>query len=830
MLTALFISALAAPLQSPHVEVHEEEGFERAGTLEPGVTTLILPQVTTNERAARLIEGSRGLRLRIASSASSTLKLTAVSLSALTHDAREHVVLEDGAPLLLSAPRLPATAQATAEGPSLLPELARYDLESVATGGLELSAPGSPDEVLVLMGEEGVGGQLRVGERSYRLESAPLAALVLRGEGALKLELEPGARLDQLYLAQPQTLSADATQSCELRRAWLYPRSSMGWRQRHGRGPRLPIAITETESVRPAVLEQLSLPRELAPGEVLELQFQAPPRGEPGAVQTFVLRLESEVQEETSRVTAPPAIQAMFVDRAREAGLTGVHFEGPADQRDIRPTMGPGAAWGDVDGDGWQDLLLVQGGGREGCAPSPSRIMRNREGRFVEHASLEPSAGMGALFFDLEGDGDLDLFVANYGRDQLYENDGAGGFTEVGQERGLVGERWSAGVCAGDTDGDGDLELYVTSYLNYDPALMPPIDELPGLRREDPVEMLPFAFPGDRNTFYDNQAGRLVDRTEELGLADVQGRGMQAVFWDFDRDGDLDLYVANDVSFNVLLQGDGAGHFEDISFQTGMDDPRGGMGVALGDVDGDRDDDLFLTNWQLEANALYLNNFIASAARKVHVGTFQDGTVRSRLGPPGVGVTSWGAVLFDADNDGDLDLFIPNGYTSPDYESTGICVGQPNQFFLNDGEGRFTDASQAAGPDVTCELASRAAAVCDYDRDGRLDLLVTNNNGPYQLLHNELESSGHWLGLSLRGSGANPFAIGARVELEAGELSLSRTLSAGEGYLACHAAELHFGLGENEAVEVLTVHWPSGRTSTHEVGAVDRWMAIEEPQ
>ncbi len=830
MLTALFITALAAQTQAPYVEVRGDEGFEFAGAIESGLTTLLLPQVTTNERAARLIAGPRGLRLQLACPAGSTLKLTSLRLMVVSHGEAEHLVLEGEAPILLSTPQLPSRARSSGAGASRLPELARCDLESVRGGSLEVSAARAAGEVLVLIGEEGVGGQVRVAERTYSLGSSPLEALILREEGPLELELEEGAGLDQLYWARELPLSESSRQSCELTRAWLFPRSSTAWRARQGRGPRRPTAITTTESVRPEALSDLALPLELAPGEVLELQLQAPRRAEPGQVQTFLLQLESEIVVESLAPPSSTPPPAMFVDRAREAGVWGVHFEGPDDQRDIRPTMGPGAAWGDVDGDGWQDLLLVQGGGREGCEPSPSRILRNTGNGFVEHATLEPSAGMGALFFDLEGDGDLDLYVANYGRDQLYENSSGGEFREVGRERGLVGERWSAGVCAGDTDGDGDLELYVTSYLNYDPALMPPVEELPGLRREDPVEMLPFAFPGERNTFYENEGGRFVDRTEERGLADVQGRGMQAVFWDFNLDGHLDLYIANDVSFNILLQGDGQGNFEDISFQTGMDDPRGGMGVAIGDVDGDRDDDLFLTNWQLEANALYLNNYIARPGRKVHIGTFQDGTVRSRLGPAGVGVTSWGAVLFDADNDGDLDLFIPNGYTSPDYESTGICVGQPNQFFLNDGEGRFTDVSSSAGPDVTCELASRAAAVCDYDRDGRLDLLVTNNNGPYQLLHNELESSGHWLGLTLRARGANPFAVGARVELQAGERFLSRTLTAGEGYLACHAPELHFGLGDDQTVEALTVFWPSGQTTRHEVGALDRWMTISEPE
>ena len=379
--------------------------------------------------------------------------------------------------------------------------------------------------------------------------------------------------------------------------------------------------------------------------------------------------------------------------------------------------MGPGLAWGDADGDGWVDLYQVQGGGREGSEASTNRLLRNLEGRFVDVTAAsgggDRGAGMGALFFDAEGDADLDLIVANYGADVLYENRPApqadpGAFgarlVDVSAAAGVGGDRWSAGVAAGDADLDGDLDLYITSYLVYDPALMPPAEELGRYRREDPIEMLPFAFPGQENLYLRNESGaegpRFVDATDELKLADRAGRGMQPVFWDFDRDGDDDLYVANDVSYNVLWRNEQGRRFRDVSFATGMDDPRGGMGVAVGDADLDGDEDLFLTNWQLEPNALYLNNLVSHRSTKHRVATFRDGIVASGMGPSGVGATSWGAEWLDLENDGDLDLFVANGYTSPDYESTGICVGQANHLFENDGQGRFVEAAARAGGDL----------------------------------------------------------------------------------------------------------------------------------
>jgi hypothetical protein len=407
-------------------------------------------------------------------------------------------------------------------------------------------------------------------------------------------------------------------------------------------------------------------------------------------------------------------------------------------------------------------------------------------------------------------------------------------FTEAAEGVIPGHDLWSAGVAASDYDKDGDLDLYITSYLDYDESKMPPMDELERYQREDPVAMLPFAFPGQRNVFLRNDVKEdgsryFSDVTEELGLLDVQGRGMQAIFWDFDQDGDDDLYVANDVSYNTLFRNEGDGTFRDVTFLVGLDDPRGGMGLTVGDVDRDGDEDLFLTNWQLEANALYQNNLINRAGRKLHTGTFADHTVQSRLGPAGIGVTSWGCELFDADNDGDLDLFVANGYTSPDYESTGICVGQPNHFFLNDGRGRFREAFQEGGMALAERLPSRGAVACDYDQDGLLDVLVTANNSRVQLLRNRGRSLGHWVNLRLAGSNGNTFAVGARVHAKCGDDTFVASLRAGTGYLTGNAPELHLGLGNHAQVDELTIHWPSGRVTTHRDIAVDRFHSIREP-
>jgi hypothetical protein len=833
--SVLFVAAPAAA-QDPALFVREREELQFVAALEGGDNRVLLPMTTRSERAPRAVAHRNGIELVLTAPTGQDLRVTQLLVHAVVHAVGEQLLILDGEWKVVGAPQLPIDVR-TESGEDRLPLVARRDGEGCRGETLQVhSAPGL--DTLIEIPVEPIAPS---GPRTWHPHPGGAAfAHAVPESRHLTLRIGESA-VDQLFNASIRPLETGELAALVVRDASVLEVTSRGLRPRHGLGQARPwIEAGGTRSRDPGVPQEEARSFLVPAGTAMRVYVEAPATA--GELLSATLVVEAHLsttaplrQASAGRDELPAP--ALFRDVARQAGIHDVHFEGPDLQVDIRPTMGPGAAWGDFDGDGLQDLYLVQGGGREGSHAPRNRLLRNKGNGSFERVpgADDDGAGMGALFFDLEGDGDLDLYVANYGPDVFYRNDGEDGFVDASAQHELAGDGWSAGLCAADYDRDGDLDLYVTSYLVYDPALMPPLEELPGYAREDPLEMLPFAFPGARNHFLENVDGRLVERTEALGLADEQGRGMQPVFWDFDLDGDQDLYVANDVSMNVLFRNEGDGsagneRFKDISYQTGMDDPRGGMGVATGDVDGDGDPDLFLTNWELEANALYRNNHVTRAARKSHTGTFQDAIVASGLGPHGVGVTSWGCVLFDADNDGDLDLFIPNGYTSPDYESTGICVGQPNQFFLNDGRGRFQDASAAAGPAVTALLASRSAALCDYDRDGRLDLFVTNNNGPYQLLHNEFEGAGHWLGLELEGRDGNTGAIGARVTLEAGDLSLSREVQAGAGYLAGHALGLHFGLGAVERVTQVSVHWPSGQVSRHAVAAIDRWMTLEEPE
>jgi hypothetical protein len=696
-----------------------------------------------------------------------------------------------------------------------LPWLARQDGQHLRADEVTLVPPdwGILPHSLVLIAGDGQGAphSLSVDGVPYTLGGGLREALVIPAHAGQNVQIElEGTQLDQAFFAQIEEVRPNAGVPLVMR-AWEHKGSADN---QEG---------TDLQSWGVA----------LAAHETLDLWFDPPHRAQPGRTWTVLVEVEcAGIEERTVTRTEPILSSGWLPDVSAQLGLNHLHLEGPAEQLSIAPTMGPGLAWGDVDGDGWVDLYLVQGSGRDETKPLPNRLWRNVEGKRFEDITQGSGAeaygaGMGALFFDADGDGDLDLYVANRGPDVLLEGDGDGHFSPVPLPAALAADFWSAGIAAADYDGDGDLDLYITRYLDFDLAKMERGPDLQTYQREDPLPMLPFAFPAGDNVFLRNE-GALVfkDVTAELDLADSQGRGMQPIFWDFDRDGDPDLYVANDVSFNVLYRNEGDGTFQDISYQTGVDDPRGGMGLAIGDVDGDLDEDLFLTNWQLEANALYISNLYSPYAVKHHRANFHDGTVAAGL-VGSIGYTSWGAVLFDLECDGDLDLFVANGYTSPDYESTGICVGQPNHLLANDGNGHFTDISALAGSALARALPSRAVAACDFDRDGDLDLVVTANNSVLQFLRNDAPRKGRWLGLRLLNGDNDSPAIGAEVTLRSGSRTWRRSLGAGTSYLSGNPPELHFGLGAVPDWIHAEVRWPSGETSNLEL-QVDGWRTVRE--
>jgi hypothetical protein len=820
------IAAALAGLQDPApvgevLLVRGADGWELVCDASDGVCVggapAVVPLLTRSEVVARAVAGPDGFEFATLERDGEPARL---AVSFLAHPTDHQVLQTSSSTVLVGPPTLPLEATDVLQR-NALPWLARNDRLSLALNGARVRfAPATTDAQCIVVVERpgsvytrSLGGAAHCTATVFAIDQWDMARVAPTWA--------VGRTVDQVFAA---TLVVD-----------------LAWE---------PLAIEEVR--REAAPPTLSLPGNgmlATEGRSLVVRRVARPTLESGTA-TFLVTFESATSDGSSfdDADAPLASENSWLVDA--PGDFGVHFEGPDEQLDIRPTMGPGAAMGDIDLDGWCDLFVVQGAGRGGSEMPTSRVFANvptDTGRTFEDRTdtwggASRGAGMGALLFDANGDGDLDLYVANQGPDVLFENTRVGNtgdrplLVDVSASAGVGGNLWSAAVCAGDIDHDGDLDLYVTSYLDYDESKMPPLEELL-YRREDPVAMLPFAFPGQRNTLLVNESDanglKFVDRTAEAGVLDEAGRSMQAVMFDFDRDGALDIHVANDVSPNVLFKGRGDGTFQDISFQTGLDDPRGSMGTALGDVDLDGDEDLFVSNWELEANALWIANIVTHASQRHRVATFRDTIVKSGLGPYGVGVTGWGTSFFDLENDGDLDLYVANGYTSPDYESTGICVAQPDHLFVNDGTGRFKAAFERIAPFAPLggrHLPSRAVVECDFDRDGDMDLFVTSNNSAHRLLENRAPraAGSHWFGVRLSEPGANPFVIGARVEVRTDRRTFVRTLLAGTSYLAGNPPELLFGLGPCERVESVVVHLPGGR-GVREFAAqpLDTWVTLE---
>lgn len=529
-----------------------------------------------------------------------------------------------------------------------------------------------------------------------------------------------------------------------------------------------------------------------------------------------------------------------LTDVTAPSGVAFRHAEGRV-LLNLEDTMGSGAAWGDVDGDGDDDLYLVQGRGPGGPDVLPgkftNRLYRNDGGmRFTDITAQSGAgttgSGMAALFADLDGDADQDLFVTNVGANVLLENDGHGHFTDVTERAGVALPHYNSGVAAGDYDKDGDLDLYVGRYVTIDAANRP--QEAPGFARgfvrDDPPSVLPTAYPPAPNVLLRNDGGlRFTDVTATAGVADELGKSLGVLFIDVDEDGWLDLLVANDVTPNSFFRNLGDGRFESLGFDVGLDDPRGAMGVGAFDVDGDLDYDLAVTYWQMEPNAIYRNNLVRHASKKSRVPAFQDVATELGFARPSVGRVGWGFAVVDFDNDTHLDAFVTNGYTSPDYETTMLCQPQAPLLFHGDASGAFRELTGTKyGSVLTRSWNGRGVATADADRDGDLDLVVTQNNGEALVLRNDGGERSRWLQVDLEGVTSPRDAAGARVEVRLADRTLTRQLFLGSSYLCTDSKTLAFGLGNALRYEDLTVRWPSGKVTKREGGPSNARIRIKE--
>jgi hypothetical protein len=513
----------------------------------------------------------------------------------------------------------------------------------------------------------------------------------------------------------------------------------------------------------------------------------------------------------TSGSALPTSDDGWFHDVTEVSGLVFTHDAGLLPEKHLPETMGAGAALVDLDEDGDLDAYLVQSGPMyEVAPPDPAKrnstFLNDGRGRFTDATEASGDGahsgyGMGVAAGDVDADGDVDLAVTNLGPDVLLLNDGAARFTDGTAASGYADDRWTGAAAFFDADGDGDLDLYVAAYVQVD--LTDPM----WCGRRDPgwrSACHPDAYPGLADRFWRNDGdGRFRDDTRAAGLATEpgdHGKGLGVLIVDIDDDADLDLYVANDSVENRLWRNDGSGTFEDLTLWSGTGvNARGlteaGMGVAQGDVDADGDLDLFVTNFDDESNTLYLNE---------GEGMFRDGTARAGLDAPSRLPVGFGTVLSDLDSDGDLDVAVTNGHiidNIPLYHD-GKTHAQRALLFANRGDGRFDDVSAQAGALTDREVVGRGLYDGDLDGDGDLDLLVTVCGGPARVLANAGAPPGVLAGHAILLTGLPP---GTRVEavLDDGR-RLQRLAGPASSYFGQTSPDVHLGLG-GAALQAVTL-------------------------
>jgi hypothetical protein len=526
-----------------------------------------------------------------------------------------------------------------------------------------------------------------------------------------------------------------------------------------------------------------------------------------------------------------------FVDVASEAGLTRVTHAGRSGKDHLLDSAGTGAAWLDYDRDGHLDAYLVNGwklSRGEVVEKGRNALYRNRgDGTFEDVTEAAGVGGGGAwgsgvAVADYDDDGWPDILVTNFGANALYRNRGDGTFEDLAAHAGGETPGWNTGASFFDADGDGDLDLYIAAYIDATIEDVLTAERTLDWKGVDKVAVGPFGLTGALDHFFLSEAdGTFREATEQAGMRDRgRGYGFGVRAADFDVDGDLDLYVANDSDANYLYRNEGGGVFKEIGLWSGAAfDVNGaaqaGMGVAVGDVNRDLVPDLFVTNFSEDSSTLYVGE---------GDGFFNDVSEAVGVGAATYLPLSWGTVLADLDNDGDEDLVIANGHIYPQVDKHpefGMVYAQRDQLLENQGDGHFEDVTDRAGPGFDLLRSSRGIAAGDYDNDGDVDLLITALDGPPALLRND-SSVGGWLTVVCSVLPGNGGVIGARVEVEAGGRHISRDVASSGSFMSAHDPRMHFGLGTAGAAERVEVRWLDGTTSVETDVSGNRYLVVEK--
>lgn len=521
--------------------------------------------------------------------------------------------------------------------------------------------------------------------------------------------------------------------------------------------------------------------------------------------------------------------QLIFEEYAAQAGLDFVHVVGATGEYYFPEMPGSGAALFDYDNDGDLDVYLVQSGTTDPENKFGDQLFRNDlapDGTltFVDVTAavgLDSNGyGMGVAAADYDNDGDVDLYITNFGADRLYRND-KGHFTDVTAQSGTGNSKWGTSAAFLDYDNDGLVDLYITNYVNYTLERNKECFSASGARDY----CGPQAYSPSPDTLYRNLGnGTFADVSLPAGIQQAFGPGLGVIGADFDKDGDTDIYVANDQAANQLWINDNDGTFTELALMSGTafnadGQPEASMGVTAGDFDADGDEDLFMTHLNGQTNTLYLND---------GSGNFSDATARFGLASLSLPFTGFGSEWFDVNNDGLLDLYIANGAVEGTHgRGNADPYAQRNQLFVQQANGQFQEITD--DPSLQLRGGSRGAAFGDIDNDGDVDILVTNNNGPVHLLLNNAATNNNWINLRLTGVSANRDGLGASVLLQrAGHPDLWRRAHTDGSYLNANDPRVHFGLAESSSVGSITVYWPGGGAEQWHNVAANQFLNLKQ--
>lgn len=521
-----------------------------------------------------------------------------------------------------------------------------------------------------------------------------------------------------------------------------------------------------------------------------------------------------------------------FTDITKQAGITFTHISTP-EKKYIVESMSGGVALLDYDNDGYLDIYLVNSLTVD-LVKAKGKTMsalyhNNGDGAFTDVTAKagvgDIGWGMGAAVGDFNNDGFDDLYVTCVGANHLLKNNGDGTFTDVTRTAGVGDSRWSAGAAFLDYDHDGKLDLFVSNYVTFDFKKLPEFGvgrlcQYKGV----PVQCGPRGLPGDGDVLYHNNGnGTFTDVTTKAGVSDPNGYyGMGVICSDFDDDGWVDIYVANDSTPNFLYHNNGDGTFKEIGFPSGTavnenGSEQGSMGVTVGDYDHDGKFDLFVTNFDDDYNTLYHNDGSNS---------FTDVSYAAKVAAISLPYVGWGTKFFDYDNDGWIDLFVANGHVYPQIQN----YRQRNFVHKNNREGTFAEIGLQLGAPFLEKRAGRGVAFGDIDNDGDVDVLINNLDGAPQLLRNDGGNANNSVLIKTIGTKSNRDGIGARVKIVSGDLTQIEEVRSGDSYVSQSDLRLHFGLEKRTKIDSIEVRWPSGVLDRIADATVNRILTIKEGQ